>query len=160
MVNAKYIVDALGKYLKVFKQKRPEMAAGDWWFHWGKVPVHTTAMVTNWMAAKQFQVLEHLPYSPDLALADFFLFPEVKKELACLTLTKETFKKEWEGAARTLKGADSPQPSDAGMSAAKNVSTSPGPTLKKAKNKHVSIYNRFFIDIFWVLSKHIPYSPV
>jgi hypothetical protein len=25
MVNAKYIVDALGKFLKVFKQKRPEM---------------------------------------------------------------------------------------------------------------------------------------
>jgi hypothetical protein len=31
-VNAKYIVDALGKFLKVFKQKRLEMVAGDWWF--------------------------------------------------------------------------------------------------------------------------------
>jgi hypothetical protein len=28
-VNAKYIVDTLGKSLKVFKQKRLEMAAGD-----------------------------------------------------------------------------------------------------------------------------------
>jgi hypothetical protein len=28
-VNAKYIVDALGKFLKVFKQNRPEMAARD-----------------------------------------------------------------------------------------------------------------------------------
>ncbi len=82
------------------------MAAGDWWFHWGKAPVHTAAMVTDWMATKQFQVIEHPPYSPDLAPADFFLFPEVKRELACLTLTKETFKKEWEGATRTLKAAD------------------------------------------------------
>jgi hypothetical protein len=32
-VNANYIVDASGKFLKIFKQKRLEMAAGDWWFH-------------------------------------------------------------------------------------------------------------------------------
>jgi hypothetical protein len=30
----------------------------------------------------------------------------VKRELAGLTLTKKTFKKEWEGAAKTLKVAD------------------------------------------------------
>jgi hypothetical protein len=30
----------------------------------------------------------------------------VKRELAGLTLTKETFKKEWKGAAKTLKVAD------------------------------------------------------
>jgi hypothetical protein len=39
-------------------------------------------------------------------LVDFFLFPKVKRELAGLTLIKETFKKEWEGAARTLNAAD------------------------------------------------------
>jgi hypothetical protein len=32
-VNVHYIVDALDKFLNIFKQKRPEMAAGDWWFH-------------------------------------------------------------------------------------------------------------------------------
>jgi histone-lysine N-methyltransferase SETMAR len=58
------------------------------------------------MAARQFKVIEHPPYSPDLAPADFFLFPKVKRELAGLTLTTETFKKEWEGAAKTLKAAD------------------------------------------------------
>ncbi len=65
-VNAKYIGEALGKFLKVFKHKRPEMVAGDWWFHWDNAPVHTAAMVTDWMAARQFKVIEHLPYSPDL----------------------------------------------------------------------------------------------
>jgi hypothetical protein len=34
-------------------------------------------------------MLQHLPYSPDLAPTDFFLFPKVKKELV-----GETFKKE------------------------------------------------------------------
>jgi hypothetical protein len=81
------------------------MAAGDWWIHWDNAPVHTDATVKDWMAARQFKVIEHPPYSPDLAPADFFLFPKVKRELAGLTLTKQTFKKEWEGAAKTLKAA-------------------------------------------------------
>jgi hypothetical protein len=140
-VNAKYIVDALGKFLKVFKQKRPEMAAGDWWFHWDNVP---------WWPGS----FEHLPYSPDLAPADFFLFPKVKKELAGLTLTKETFKKEWEGATITLKAADFAMALRRWYAHCENVSTWPGPTLKKAKNKHVSIYNHFFIDVLRVLNKH------
>jgi hypothetical protein len=59
-------------------------------------------MVTYWMVASYFQGIEHLPYSPDLALVDFFLFPKVPG----LTLPKETFKKEWERAARTLKVAN------------------------------------------------------
>ncbi len=88
------------------RQKRLEMAAGDWWCHWENMPVHTAAMVKEWMAARQFKVIEHPPYSRDLAPANFFLFPKVKREVAGLTLTKETFKKEWEGAAITLKAAD------------------------------------------------------
>ncbi len=32
-MNANYIVDALGNFMKVFKQKRPKMEARDWWFH-------------------------------------------------------------------------------------------------------------------------------
>jgi hypothetical protein len=57
------------------------------------------------MAARRFQLIKRLPYSPDLAPTDFSLFPEVKRELAGLTLTKETFM-EWEGAARALMAAD------------------------------------------------------
>ena len=37
------------------------------------------------------------PYSSDLAPADYFLFPKLKKELAGITMTQEKFKKEWEG---------------------------------------------------------------
>jgi hypothetical protein len=58
------------------------------------------------MVARRFQIIEHLPYFPDLALADFFLFPTVKRELAGKTLTQETLKKAWEGAVRTLSAAD------------------------------------------------------
>ena len=46
---------------------------------------------------KRIKLLSHPPYSPDLAPADFFLFPKLKKELAGITMTQEKFKKEWEG---------------------------------------------------------------
>jgi histone-lysine N-methyltransferase SETMAR len=98
-VNANYIVEALGTFLKVLRKKRPVMAAGEWFLHWDNAPVHTAATVTDWL-------VEHPPYSPYLAPADFFLFPKVKKELAGLTLTRESFKKDWEGAVRTLLAAD------------------------------------------------------
>jgi hypothetical protein len=51
-------------------------------------------------------MIEDPPYSLDLAPTDFFLFPKVKKELAGLLLTREAFKKEWEGVVRTLMVAD------------------------------------------------------
>jgi hypothetical protein len=62
------------------------------------------------MAARQFQIIEHPPYLPDLALADFFLFPSVKRELAGKTLTEETLNKEWEGAVRISRRRISPRP--------------------------------------------------
>jgi hypothetical protein len=40
-VNAKYIVEALGKFMKIFKQQQSEMAARVWWFHRDNAPVHT-----------------------------------------------------------------------------------------------------------------------
>ncbi len=82
------------------------MIAGIWWFHWDNAPIHTGRVVTNWMAARRFQIIKHLPYLPDLALADFFLFPSVKRELAGKTLTQEILEEVWEGAVRTLSVAD------------------------------------------------------
>jgi len=106
MVNANYIMDALGKFLKIYKQKRPKVASLEQFFHWDNAPVHTAAVLKDWMAVKQFQVIEHPLYSPDLAPADFFLFPEIKKQLAGKSLTQQSFKKEWEGAARNLNAYD------------------------------------------------------
>jgi histone-lysine N-methyltransferase SETMAR len=105
-VNANYIVDALSKFLAIFKKKRRNMAAQEWFFHWDNAPVHTAAVVKDWMAARDFRVIDHPPYSPDLAPADFFLFPTIKRQLAGKTLTQDTFKTMWEGAARTIAEED------------------------------------------------------
>jgi hypothetical protein len=97
-----HIVKALGTFMKHFKKKRPEMASREWFFHWDNVPVHTAAVVQDWLAANKIQVLEHQPYSPDLALVDYFLFRRVKEELAGLRLTPGTLKNTWEGVVRSI----------------------------------------------------------
>ena len=58
------------------------------------------------MDQKGFKVIEHPPYSPDLAPADFFLFPKVKSALAGDTLTAGELKSAWDGVTGTLITAD------------------------------------------------------
>jgi hypothetical protein len=87
-INANYILVVLGKFMVHLRKKRPEMTKGNWFFHWDNAPIHTTAVVKNWLAAKEIQLLPHLPYSPDLATVDDFLFRKVKEQLAGLHLTR------------------------------------------------------------------------
>ena len=105
-VNAAYIMKALATFMKYLKKKRPQMVEGEWWFHWDNAPVHTAASVKNWLAARGVQMVDHAPYSPDLAPANFFLFPKMKEELAGRYLTQDGFKTAWEGVARTITTDD------------------------------------------------------
>jgi hypothetical protein len=50
-MSARYIVDALGQYMKIPKNKRQVVATKDWWFHWDNL--HTPAVLTNWMATEK-----------------------------------------------------------------------------------------------------------
>jgi hypothetical protein len=63
MVNANYIAEVLGMFMKIFRKKRPQMAAIDWLFHWDKALVHTAIKVTDWLAARDIRLIEHPPYS-------------------------------------------------------------------------------------------------
>ena len=51
-VNETYIMKALGIFLKRLKQKRPQMVAREWFFHWDNAPVHTAVVVQDWLAAR------------------------------------------------------------------------------------------------------------
>ncbi len=101
-VNAAYIVKVLDVFMRHFKKKRPVMAEQPWFFHWDNAPVHTAAIVQDWLVTHDVQVLRNLPYSPDLVPADFFLFRRVKEELAGVTLDHSTLKKEWEGVTTSI----------------------------------------------------------
>jgi hypothetical protein len=110
-------------------------------FHWDNTLVHTTAKVTDWMGARDIKLIEHLPYSPDLALADFFLFPKVKRGLASLTLTQDTFKSLCEVSMRRT----SPRHFGDGFSAMRSVLRSAADTLRKAKNTNCPNYYFFLL---------------
>lgn len=101
-VNGEYVIDVLKRFLKMFRRKRPEMARNKWFLHWDNAPVHTAGNVAAFLEEKKVNVLEHPPYSPDLAPADYFLFPKMKGDLAGLTMTRETFKPELERVLRSI----------------------------------------------------------
>jgi hypothetical protein len=44
-----------------------------WFFYWDNACVHTAAVVSSWFDAHGVQRLEHAPYSPNMAPADYFL---------------------------------------------------------------------------------------
>jgi hypothetical protein len=67
--------------------------------------------------------------------------PGVKSDLAGLSLNQQASQKELEGVRKMAHRQKSPRRSGDSESAAKNISTSPGPMLKKAKNKCGSIFN-------------------
>jgi hypothetical protein len=79
------------------REKRPQLAEKGFVFHWDNAPVHTAAVVKDWFAANAIPLLEHPPYSPDLAPADFFLFPKVKEALAGNTIAADGVKNAWMG---------------------------------------------------------------
>jgi histone-lysine N-methyltransferase SETMAR len=49
--------------------------------HFDNAPIHCTGTVWDRMAAAELERMEHLPYSPDLAPCNFFLFVYVKGKL-------------------------------------------------------------------------------
>ena len=44
-------------------------------------PAHTAILVAQFLAKRKVTVITHPPYSPDLAPADFFLFPKLKNAM-------------------------------------------------------------------------------
>ena len=105
-INSDYIIEVLRKFMKVFHRKRPEMAAGEWFLHWDNTPVHTSASVRGFLAARGIKTLLHPPYSPDLAPADFFLFPCIKRALAGTTIRSQSVQRAWEREVKLVSTED------------------------------------------------------
>lgn len=52
-----------------------------WILHQDNAPAHNALSMKRYLAARSTPVLEHAPYSPDLAPCDFYLFPKIKSAL-------------------------------------------------------------------------------
>ena len=50
----------------------------NWLLHHDNAPAHTSLVVREFLAKNSITLMEHPPYSPDLAPCDFYLFPKCK----------------------------------------------------------------------------------
>ncbi|GFV60985.1 mariner Mos1 transposase [Trichonephila clavipes] len=81
-INQHYYLEVLGNLRERIRKKRPEMwKEKSWIFHQDSAPAHSVLSVKRFLAKHSIPVLEHPPYSPDLAPCDFYLFPKVKYAL-------------------------------------------------------------------------------
>jgi hypothetical protein len=56
-VNAKYIIRALGTFLKNLRKKRTETTKGEWFLHWDNAPVHSAKVGQEFLAKKRIKLL-------------------------------------------------------------------------------------------------------
>jgi hypothetical protein len=54
---------------------------GQLFLHHDSAPSHTLLVVQQFLAEKNINVITQQPYSPDLVLSDFWLFPTLKMDL-------------------------------------------------------------------------------
>jgi len=55
--------------------------SGDWFLLHDNAPSHNATIVKQILAQRKVALLDHPPYSPDLAPADYVLFPKEKSNL-------------------------------------------------------------------------------
>jgi histone-lysine N-methyltransferase SETMAR len=71
------------------------------YFHHDNAPAHSAKLTSNYLEETDIKILAHPPYSPDLAPADFYLFPKVKDGMRGIkyddpNMAFQTFKSEVE----------------------------------------------------------------
>jgi hypothetical protein len=60
------------------QRKRPELLPRDWILHHDNAPANKELSLKEFLAQKSITEMEHPPYSPNLTLNDFWLFPKIK----------------------------------------------------------------------------------
>ena len=64
------------------RRKKPELWENQtWMLPHDNAPAHASLLIRSYLAKHQTSIVPHSPYYPDLAPADFFLFPKLKTTL-------------------------------------------------------------------------------
>jgi len=72
-INAVYYKDVMERLLNRIRRVRQGMCeSGDWFLLYDNAPSHNATIVKQFLAQRKVIVLDHPPYSPDLAPADYF----------------------------------------------------------------------------------------
>ncbi|KAG5306013.1 MOS1T transposase, partial [Acromyrmex insinuator] len=81
-LDAVFYKSVLERLLARIRRVRPnQYKSGDWFLLHDNAPAHTAILVAQFLAKRKVTVITHPPYSPDLAPADFFLFPKLKNAM-------------------------------------------------------------------------------
>ena len=79
MVNQHLYLKVLICLRDAVRRKRPVLWTNKiWMLHHDNAPAHSALLIRNYLAKHLTSIVPHPPYSPDLAPADFFLFPKLK----------------------------------------------------------------------------------
>jgi len=80
-VNQHCYLGVLTRLRERVLRKRRGLWLGKWILHHHNAPVHDALRVCEFQAKNSITKVDHPPYSPDLALCDFWLFPKLKNAL-------------------------------------------------------------------------------
>ena len=76
-----YVNHCLPKIFQAWCKRRPGIGVHGLLLHYDNASAHTAAVTLDFLAASDVQLVNHPPYSPDLAPCDWFLFPSIKRQL-------------------------------------------------------------------------------
>ena len=79
-VTKEYYEGVLYRLHNAVRRKRPDLwAAKTWQLHHDNAPAHSSHLIQGFFLAKHnIPLVRQAPYSPDMALCDFWLFPKLK----------------------------------------------------------------------------------
>ena len=89
-VTGTYYVEVLRKLRAKLAEKRPGKLHCGILFHHDNAQMHSSQIVRDVLREFRWELLPHLPYIPDLAPSDFFLFPKLKEHLKRMTLMRQS----------------------------------------------------------------------
>ena len=81
-ITGEYYSNLLTRLDEKIREKRPGLQKKKIIFHQDNAPAHKSVLAMGKLRDLHYELLEHPPYSPDLAPSDFCLFPKLKLFLA------------------------------------------------------------------------------
>jgi histone-lysine N-methyltransferase SETMAR len=81
-ITGEYYSNLLTRLDKKIRKKRPSLQKKKIIFHQDNAPAYKSVLAMGKLRDLHYELLEHPPYTPDLAPSDFYLFPKLKLFLA------------------------------------------------------------------------------
>ncbi len=102
IVNAVYIMKALGKSQLILKLKSPRLSSQDCFLYWTTLQSTSLPQSRSSNGGEVIMVIWHLSYLPDFASANVLLLLSVNSGLVDLLLSQNSFKTSLWGIIRTI----------------------------------------------------------